>query len=134
MNETHQLPCLKRKLVHGALWCIWSVDKKQIRQTQCMELFIVPYQGGVLLPRNVIDVLQPLESDKYQHKFDPGGRELVSTCEKNKSPSQDHNKLALKLVSQDSGQMFSKKEGVMWIAYGSNGGWLMHRVDAASFI
>jgi len=34
VNETHQLPCLKRKLVHSALLCIWSVDKKQIRQTQ----------------------------------------------------------------------------------------------------
>jgi len=46
VNETHQLPCLKTKLVHSALLCIWSVDKKQIRQTQCMELFIVTYQGG----------------------------------------------------------------------------------------
>ena len=72
MNETHQLPCLKRKLVHSALLCIWSVDKKQIRQTQ----------GGVLLPRNFIDGLQPLESNKYQVEFDPGRRELVSTCEK----------------------------------------------------
>ena len=99
MNETHQLPCLKRKLVHGALWCIWSVDKKQIRQTQCIELFIVTYQDGVLLLRNVIDRLQPLESNKYQVHFDPGRRELVSSCEKNKSPSQDHNKLTLKLVS-----------------------------------
>jgi len=40
------------------------------------------YQGWVLLPRNVIDGLQPLESNKYQVEFDPGGRELVSTCEK----------------------------------------------------
>ena len=48
----------------------------------CMELFIVTYQGGVLLPRNVIDGLQPLESNKYQVEFDPGRRELVSTCEK----------------------------------------------------
>ena len=82
MNKTHQLPCLKRKLIHSALLCIWSVDKKQIRQTQCMELFIVTYQGGVLLPRIFIDVLQPLESNKYQVQFDPGRRELVSTCEK----------------------------------------------------
>ena len=66
VNERHQLPCLKRKLVHSNLLCIWSVDKKQICQTQCMELFIVTYQGGVLLPRNVIDGLQPLESNKYQ--------------------------------------------------------------------
>ena len=43
VNETHQLPCLKRKLVHSDLLCIWSVDKKHIRQTQCMELFIVTY-------------------------------------------------------------------------------------------
>jgi len=82
VNETHQLPCLKRKLVHSALLCIWSVDKKQIRQTQCMELFIVTYQGGVLLPRNVIEGLQPLESNKYQVEFDPVRRELVSTFEK----------------------------------------------------
>ena len=82
MNETHQLPCLERKLVHSALLCIWSVNKKQIRQTQCMKLFIVTYQGGVLLSRNVIDGLQPLESNKYQVEFDPGRRELVSTCEK----------------------------------------------------
>ena len=75
VNETHQLPSLKRKLVHSALLCIWSVDKKQIRQTQCMKLFIVTYQGGVLLPRNVIDGLQPLESNKYQVEFDPGRRE-----------------------------------------------------------
>jgi len=82
VNETHQLPCLKRKLVHSALLCVWSVDTKQIRETQCVELFNVTYQGGVLLPRNVIDGLQPLESNKYQVEFDPGRRELVSTCEK----------------------------------------------------
>ena len=82
MKETQQLPCLKRKLVHSALLYIWFVDKKQIRQTQCMELFIVTCQGGVLLPSNVIDGLQPLESNKYQVEFHPGGRELVSTCEK----------------------------------------------------
>jgi len=34
------------------------------------------------MPRNVIDGLQPLESNKYQVEFDHGGRELVSTCEK----------------------------------------------------
>jgi len=82
VNERHQLPCLKRKLVHSALLGIWSVDRKQIRQTQCMELFIVTYQGGVLLPRNIIDGLQPLESNKYQDEFDPARRELFSTCEK----------------------------------------------------
>ena len=64
------------------LLSIWSVDKKQIRQTQCTKLFIVTYQDGVLLPRNVIDGLQPLESNKYQVEFNPGRRELVSTCEK----------------------------------------------------
>jgi len=65
----------KKELVHSALLCILSVDKKQIRQTQCMELFIVTYQGVVLLPRNVIDGLQPLQSNKYQVEFDPGRRE-----------------------------------------------------------
>jgi len=82
VNETHQLPCLKRKHVHSAFLCIWFVDKKQILQTQCMELFIITYQGGVLLPRNVIDGLPPLESNKYQVDFDPGRRELVATCGK----------------------------------------------------
>ena len=82
MNETHPLPCLKRKRVHSDLLCIWSVDKKQIRKTQCMELFIVTYQGGVLLQGNFIDGLQPLESNKYQVEFDPGRRDVVSTCEK----------------------------------------------------
>ena len=82
MNETHQLPCLKRKLVHSALLCIWSIEKKQIRQTQCMELFIVTYQGVVLLAINGIDGLPQLESNKYQVEFDAGGRKLVSTCEK----------------------------------------------------
>jgi len=45
VNETDQPPCLKRKLVHSALLCIWFADEKQIRQTQRMELFIT-YQGG----------------------------------------------------------------------------------------
>ena len=65
----------KNELVHSPLLCIWSVDKKQIHQTQCMELFIVTYQGEVLLSKNVIDGLQPLESNKYQVEFDPGRRE-----------------------------------------------------------
>jgi len=47
-----------------------------------MQLFIATYQGGVLLPRNVMDGMQPLESNKYQVEFDPGRRELVSTGEK----------------------------------------------------
>jgi len=47
-----------------------------------MELFIVTYQGGVLLQGSVIDGFQPLESNKYQLEFDPGRRELVSACEK----------------------------------------------------
>ena len=79
VKEIHELPCLKRKLVRSALS---GVHKKQIRQTQHMELFIVTYQGGILLSRNVIDGLQPLESNKYQVEFDPRRRELVSTCEK----------------------------------------------------
>jgi len=43
---------------------------------------MVTYQGGVLLPRNVIDGLRLLESNTYEVEFDPGRRELVSTCEK----------------------------------------------------
>ena len=34
------------------------------------------------MPRNVIDGLQPFESNKYQVEFDTGRRELVSTYEK----------------------------------------------------
>jgi len=82
VKETDQLPCLKRKLIRSSLLCIWFVDKQQIRQTQSMELVIITYQCGVLLSRNVTDGLQPLESNKYQVEFDPGRRELVSTCEK----------------------------------------------------
>jgi len=54
VNETHQLPSLKRKLVHNASLCIWSTNEKQICQTQRMELFIVTYQGGVVLAREVL--------------------------------------------------------------------------------
>ena len=88
VKGTHQFPCLKRKLVHSALLCIWSADEKQIRQTQHMELFIVTYQGGVVLAGKVLHGLQPLERNKDEYiqiEFDPGGRELVSSCGKIKS-------------------------------------------------
>jgi len=88
VNETHQIPCLKTKLIHSVLLCIWSADEKQIRQTQRMELFIVTYQGEVVLAGKVLHGLQPLEKikDEYiQIEFDPGGRELVSSCGKIKS-------------------------------------------------
>jgi len=134
VKEIHELPCLKRKLVHSALSCISSVDKKQIRQTQRMEWFIVTYQGGILLPRNVIDGLQPLESNKYQLEFDPGRRELVWTCEKIKFLHKIVIKTYFKTSILRFGQIFSKKEGMMWIAYGSNGGSLRCRVEAVSFI
>ena len=85
VNETHQLPCLKRKLVHSALLCIWSADEKQIRQTQRIELFIFRYQSGVVLAGKVLHRLQPLERNKDEYiqiEFDLGGRELVSSCGK----------------------------------------------------
>ena len=75
VNETHQLPSFKRKLVHSALLCIWSADEKQIRQTQRIELFIVTYQGGVVLASKVLHGLQPLERNKDEYiqiEFDPG--------------------------------------------------------------
>ena len=74
VNETHQFPCLKRKLVHSALLCIWSADEKQIRQTQRMKLFIVTYQGVVVLACKVLHGLQPLERNKVEYiqiDFDP---------------------------------------------------------------
>ena len=67
VNETHKLPCLKRKLVYSALLCIWAADEKQIRQTQRMELFIVTYQGGVVLAGKVLHGLQPLERNKDKY-------------------------------------------------------------------
>jgi len=53
-----------------------------------MELFIVTYQGGVVLAREVLHKLQPLERNKYEYvqvEFDPRGRVLVSSCRKIKS-------------------------------------------------
>jgi len=44
--------------------------------------------GGVVLKREVLHGLQPLERNKYEYiqvEFDPGGRELVSSCGKMKS-------------------------------------------------
>jgi len=79
---------LKRKLGNSALLCIWFADEEQIRQTQHMELFIVTYQGGIVLAREVFHILQPLERNKYEYiqvEFDSGGRELVSCFGKIKS-------------------------------------------------
>jgi len=67
VNETHQLPCLKGKLVDSALLCIWSIDEKQIHQTQRMKLFLVTYQSGVGLARKVLHGLQPLERNKDEY-------------------------------------------------------------------
>ena len=67
-----------------------------------MELFIVTYQGGVVLAREVLHELQPLERNKYEYvqvEFDPSGRVLVSSCRKINS-SQDHSKLILQLVEK----------------------------------
>jgi len=50
-----------------------------------MELFIVTYQGGVVLAGKVLHGLQPLERNKEEYiqgEFDSGGRELVSSCGK----------------------------------------------------
>jgi len=68
-NETHQLPCLKRKFVNSALLCILSANEKQIRQTQRMELFMVTYQGGVVLAGKVLHGLQPLERNKVEYIY-----------------------------------------------------------------
>jgi len=53
-----------------------------------LELFVVTFEGGVVLAREVLHNLQPLEMNKYefiQVVFDLGGRELVSSCGKIKS-------------------------------------------------
>ena len=42
-----------------------------------MKLFIVTYQGGVVLEREVLHELQALERNKYEYvqvEFDPEGR------------------------------------------------------------
>jgi len=88
VNERPKLPCVKRKLVHNVLLCISSADEKRIRQTQRMKLFIVTYQGEVVLAREVLHGLQPPERNQYEYievEFDSGGRELVSSCGKIKS-------------------------------------------------
>jgi len=57
-------------------------------QTKRMKLFIVTYQGGAVLAREVLHGFQPMERKKYEYiqvEFDPGGRELVSSCGKIKS-------------------------------------------------
>ena len=36
------------------LLCIWSTDENQIPQKQRMELFIITYQGGIVLAREVL--------------------------------------------------------------------------------
>jgi len=40
-----------------------------------MELFIVTYQGRVVLARKMLHELQPFESNIYEVEFEPGGRE-----------------------------------------------------------
>jgi len=73
---------LKRKLVHSVLFCIQSTDEKQSLQTQHMELFVVTHECGVVLAREVLHGLQPLERNKYefiQVICDPRGRELASS-------------------------------------------------------
>jgi len=56
--------------MHGIIYCFISM--LGIVAKKC-------YRGGVLLPRNVIDGLQPLKTNKYQVEFDSRGRELIST-------------------------------------------------------
>jgi len=51
VNEIHQLPCLKRKLVHSPLLCIQFANGKQSLQTKCVELFVVTYESRVVLAR-----------------------------------------------------------------------------------
>jgi len=83
VKTIHQLPCLKRKLVHSALLCIQSDDEEQSFQTQRMELFVITYEAGVVLARKVLHKLQPLERNKtkfIQVAFDLGGREIISSC------------------------------------------------------
>jgi len=53
-----------------------------------MKLFVVTYECAVVLAKEVLHGLQPLERNKYefiQVVFDPGGRRIVSSCGKIKS-------------------------------------------------
>ena len=88
MKQIHQLLYLKRKLVHSALLCIQSIEEKQSlegNETERMELFVVTYEDVGVLAREALHGMQPYERNKtkfIQVVFDPGGRELVSSCGK----------------------------------------------------
>ena len=88
VKEILKILYLKRKLIHSALLCMQSAEEKQSledNEAQHMELFVVTHEDEGVLAREVLHGMQPLERNKtkfIQVVFDPGGRELVSSCGK----------------------------------------------------
>jgi len=89
VNETHQLPCLKRKLVQMLYYAFAPLmSSKFVKHNTWNYLLLHIKVGGVVLEREVLHGLQQLERNKYEYiqvEFDPGVRELVSSCGKMKS-------------------------------------------------
>jgi len=81
-----------------------------------------------VLAREVLHGLQPLERNEtksIQVASNPGGREIVSSCAQIKFFTRTYEtfiKTSREMKALDSGRTFSKKEGMMWMAYGPNGG------------
>ena len=46
VNETHQLPCLKRKHVHSDLLCFWCVDKIKFVKHNAWNYFLLHIKVG----------------------------------------------------------------------------------------
>jgi len=72
-----------------------------------------------VLAREVVHGLQSLERNKtksIQVAFDPGGREIVSSCAQIKFFTRTYKtftKTSREIKALDSGLIFSKKEGMM---------------------
>jgi len=80
VNETHQLPCMKRKLVHSAFG---SLMRSKFAKHNAWSYLYLHIKVAVVLAREVLHGLQPLKRNKtksIQVAFDPGGREIVSSC------------------------------------------------------
>ena len=61
VNETHQLPCLKRKLVHSALGLLM---RSKFVKHKAWSYLLLHIKVGVVLAREVLHGLQLLERNK----------------------------------------------------------------------
>jgi len=116
VNETHQLACMKRKLVHSALG---SLMRSKFVKHNAWSYLLLHIKVGVVLARGVLHGLQLSEKKKtksIQVAFDPGGREIVSSCAHIKfftRTDETFTKTSREIKALDSGRIFSKKEGMM---------------------